>query len=1034
MGNAESSHLPATPTATTPSSSSAASTGWLEVPAAEAVSHRGLLNPSLAHHCFLNVVVQSLWHTHCFRHAILEGLPHSHKGGEVCLTCALRSLFTFYQHGDASVELSVDAVRASLVAIYGREGDERFNWSSMADASETLEAVLAVLHSESLEAMGMLTDSDRAKPLGELLDKSCEATIGEGKSSRKVSCPAHSCFSLNTLSWMVCPSCLIPSEPSVGSDLAYLVYISEASEAMHAFQDYAARQKANSVLRNHQQQQQQHHQASSNWQRLIPHPQHWSPTGMFGSHSSGGGTSSDGSSTGRLSPATAAAILSTPALIAADDPAFFRGVGEIPPCTALSPRDGSPDPALSLGALLSFMAGREAISATPPAASAASATPGGGVANPISPAMMRRHSSALLGLSRTRSDLAAAAAKRPHPIPSDPDEHGRRCMDRRACPERILLRLPEVFTLNLVWPTDTASKEEIAATMNLLSPQLLDLRQLFKIENDLEVSNSAGRRGSGKGGSGTTGGGSSGAQHASSVYRLRSMSMFYGRHWVSIVASDKYQAFLLIDDTKITPLIDPRTGTSTFDAVIAKVIASKFQPTIVIYEQIQQQHQKPQQQQHHAPAAAVAAARPGSASPTSPDLLLFSSNNNSTPAPAHASHAAAAGSAPPGVAVAAGGVGIYPQMPPTRGSAAATYDPHAYSRAIAANAASAASASAAAQVPVRLHHPTDHPPHAGAASAAASSPPGLIVTGHKAIDGSKHTPPKGAGTLSTSTALDIGPEVLLWANSSNPSARPGSSGGKSSDGTGGGRSSRAGSDASVGSTSDSKSRRGSGVVGVAAAGSGGVAAPTASSLAKRRTSFDGASAPAAATASSSASSSSVATSKSSSISATSPPYGFYPITVTLPLKACAAILQASDANDSVSFKQTLGIHLNSRKGGPKDTEEEGKEDKGPGGIFIDHVSYSHSTLAELNYNTSNGVRILPPGHPLRMIVTRKMAAEAGYLTPAEGDGDKLVSVNGKNVTTAEEADEALRDLMLNAVIGASSAPVVAADDGAAGAC
>src|SRR5437588_149793 len=80
---------------------------------AELVVHRGLDNPMFAHNCFLNVVLQGLWHLAAFRAALKDAPQHQHKHDTPCMTCSLRSIFAFYEHADAH-EISPDQVRSAL--------------------------------------------------------------------------------------------------------------------------------------------------------------------------------------------------------------------------------------------------------------------------------------------------------------------------------------------------------------------------------------------------------------------------------------------------------------------------------------------------------------------------------------------------------------------------------------------------------------------------------------------------------------------------------------------------------------------------------------------------------------------------------------------------------------------------------------------------------------------------------------------------------------------------------------------------------
>lgn len=57
----------------------------------------GLENPPRAQHCFLNCVVQLLWHCRAFRAKLLEADPGGHTCLEpYCFVCLLRDLFLKY--------------------------------------------------------------------------------------------------------------------------------------------------------------------------------------------------------------------------------------------------------------------------------------------------------------------------------------------------------------------------------------------------------------------------------------------------------------------------------------------------------------------------------------------------------------------------------------------------------------------------------------------------------------------------------------------------------------------------------------------------------------------------------------------------------------------------------------------------------------------------------------------------------------------------------------------------------------------------
>eukprot|EP00667_Euglena_gracilis_P003065 EG_transcript_3071 len=104
----------------------------------------GLENPVGAHNCFLNVVLQSLWHLGDFRRRV-EELP-KHRCRPNCIFCAVRNLFTQYKFGSYA-HMPPKDVREVVSRIFSQE--QRFQMDQMDDAAEMLDAILQQLHLET---------------------------------------------------------------------------------------------------------------------------------------------------------------------------------------------------------------------------------------------------------------------------------------------------------------------------------------------------------------------------------------------------------------------------------------------------------------------------------------------------------------------------------------------------------------------------------------------------------------------------------------------------------------------------------------------------------------------------------------------------------------------------------------------------------------------------------------------------------------------------------------------------------------------
>lgn len=164
---------------------------------------KGLINPLGENNCFLNVVIQSLWHLDSFR-TRFEGTEEKHQHSTpYCVFCALQDMFVNYAYSDEFMIPPTDLRRALSMQF---AGEARFQIGEMYDATETLVAVLGYLHSVF---MGV----------GEKDDEPCEPR-----------CLVHQVFSMNFCDRTECP-CGATSEPALSSTFIYPIYVTELRRA-----------------------------------------------------------------------------------------------------------------------------------------------------------------------------------------------------------------------------------------------------------------------------------------------------------------------------------------------------------------------------------------------------------------------------------------------------------------------------------------------------------------------------------------------------------------------------------------------------------------------------------------------------------------------------------------------------------------------------------------------------------------------------------------------------------------------------------
>eukprot|EP01117_Protostelium_nocturnum_P001079 TRINITY_DN11405_c0_g1_i1.p1 TRINITY_DN11405_c0_g1~~TRINITY_DN11405_c0_g1_i1.p1 ORF type:complete len:633 (-),score=181.22 TRINITY_DN11405_c0_g1_i1:50-1948(-) len=174
---------------------------------------KGLLNGFGENNCFLNVVIQALWHLEPFRAKFLNHQKkstqhHPLHNSDDCISCALESIFMQYQFSD-SATLPPTALRETLAILF--KPVQKFQLKQLDDASEALEAVLERLH-------GQLD--------GKTLSNSEDNTY-----CKDVECIPHKVFGLNLVEQVKCHKCGAVSAPLKSSMFTTYTYAASLKNA-----------------------------------------------------------------------------------------------------------------------------------------------------------------------------------------------------------------------------------------------------------------------------------------------------------------------------------------------------------------------------------------------------------------------------------------------------------------------------------------------------------------------------------------------------------------------------------------------------------------------------------------------------------------------------------------------------------------------------------------------------------------------------------------------------------------------------------
>ncbi|KAF3614490.1 putative LOB domain-containing protein 27-like [Capsicum annuum] len=160
----------------------------------------GLKNEVGEYNCFLNVIIQSLWHLGRFRDEFLRTSSEHVHVGDPCVTCALYDIFTALNTASTeacSKTVAPTSLRIALSNLY--PDSSFFQEGQMNDASEVLGVIFDCLHQSFTSASGV-SDTESA-------DSSCMGTWDCSNGA----CIVHSLFGMDIFEQMNCYNCGLES-------------------------------------------------------------------------------------------------------------------------------------------------------------------------------------------------------------------------------------------------------------------------------------------------------------------------------------------------------------------------------------------------------------------------------------------------------------------------------------------------------------------------------------------------------------------------------------------------------------------------------------------------------------------------------------------------------------------------------------------------------------------------------------------------------------------------------------------------------
>ncbi|GMJ04970.1 hypothetical protein like AT3G47890 [Hibiscus trionum] len=161
----------------------------------------GLLNEVGEYNCFLNVIIQSLWHLRQFRDEFLRrsASDHAHVG-DPCVVCALYEIFTALNIASSDARREPVAPTSLRIALSNLYPDSNFfQEAQMNDASEVLAVLFDCLHRSFTSGLS-ISDGD-----------SSDSNYAGSWDCAYSACIVHSLFGMDIFEQMNCYSCGLES-------------------------------------------------------------------------------------------------------------------------------------------------------------------------------------------------------------------------------------------------------------------------------------------------------------------------------------------------------------------------------------------------------------------------------------------------------------------------------------------------------------------------------------------------------------------------------------------------------------------------------------------------------------------------------------------------------------------------------------------------------------------------------------------------------------------------------------------------------
>ncbi|XP_024971929.1 uncharacterized protein LOC112510812 [Cynara cardunculus var. scolymus] len=161
----------------------------------------GLKNEAGEYNCFLNVIIQSLWHLKRFQEEFLRRSTSAHHHvGDPCVTCALYDIFialNMASMGTKGESVAPTSLRIALSNLY--PDSNFFQEAQMNDASEVLGVIFYCLHQSFASGSG-ISDTELV-----------ESNVMGAWECANSACTAHSLFGMDIFERMNCYNCGLES-------------------------------------------------------------------------------------------------------------------------------------------------------------------------------------------------------------------------------------------------------------------------------------------------------------------------------------------------------------------------------------------------------------------------------------------------------------------------------------------------------------------------------------------------------------------------------------------------------------------------------------------------------------------------------------------------------------------------------------------------------------------------------------------------------------------------------------------------------